>query len=255
MLLSVALLGAPWVMAAVPPPAAIDAESEPVVRALTDAMGGLSAWEQLPCFRFDFVVVRDGKESSRVRHWWDKRRGRCRVEGRDEKGRQLTAIFDLSRRKGTAFVDGVGESNPAEVAEIITFGYERWVNDSYWAVMPFKLRDPGVRIRYARPERTAEASYDVLELSFAPGTGLTSDDRYWLYVNRATHLIDRWEYVLAGRQPPPQGSTWEAWATVGPIRLPAQRRLKDSTTIIRIENMATPQVFDETVFTYSSIRH
>ncbi|HSQ59692.1 MAG TPA: hypothetical protein VLT84_04590, partial [Acidobacteriota bacterium] len=60
--------------AAVPPPADIDAESEPVVRALTDAMGGQATWDGLPNFRFDFVVVRDGQESARYKHWWDKRR-------------------------------------------------------------------------------------------------------------------------------------------------------------------------------------
>lgn len=241
--------------AAVPPPADIDAESEPVVRALTDAMGGQATWDGLPNFRFDFVVVRDGQESARYKHWWDKRRGRCRVEGTDGKGRQVVAIFNLSDRKGIAFADGVGETDPARAAEILEFGYERWVNDTYWVMMPFKLRDPGVRLRYARPERTTEGEYDVLELSFVKGTGLTSDDRYWLHVNRTTRLIDRWEYVLTGRQPPPQAVSWEAWSRVGPISLSLQRRVAGRPQMIRFENVATPATFDETVFTYSSVRN
>ncbi|HEU4334995.1 MAG TPA: hypothetical protein VFT32_10915, partial [Candidatus Eisenbacteria bacterium] len=229
-----------------PPPADIDAESEPIVRALTDAMGGQATWDKLPNFRFDFVVIRDGKESARYKHWWDKRRGRCRVEGPDGQGRKVVAIFDLSDRKGIAFSDGVGETDPARVTEILTFGYERWVNDTYWVMMPFKLRDPGVRIRYARPERTPDGEYDVLELSFVKGTGLTSDDRYWLHVNRATRLIDRWEYVLTGRQPPPQAVAWEAWSRIGPIRLSLQRRVAGRPQMIRFENVATPAAFDET---------
>jgi hypothetical protein len=165
------------------------------------------------------------------------------------------AIFNLSDRKGIAFSDGVGETDPARVTEILTFGYERWVNDTYWVMMPFKLRDPGVRIRYARPERTPDGEYDVLELSFVKGTGLTSEDRYWLHVNRVTRLIDRWEYVLTGRQPPPQAVAWEAWSRVGPIRLSLQRRVSGRPQMIRFENVATPSAFDETVFTYSSVRN
>ena len=30
-------------------------------------MGGQETWDRLPCFRFDFVVVRDGKERVPVR--------------------------------------------------------------------------------------------------------------------------------------------------------------------------------------------
>jgi hypothetical protein len=236
------------------PAPAIDAESEPIVRALTDAMGGQAVWDGLPCFRFDFVVVQDGRETERYRHWWDKRRGRCRVEGPDGKGHQVVAIVDLATRKGSAFVDGIGESNPDRVSEIVQWGYERWVNDTYWVMMPFKLRDPGVRIRYARPEQRPEATYDVLELSFAAGTGLTSEDRYWLYVNRTTRLIDRWEYLLTGRKPPPRAAVWEAWSRVGPVRLSVQRRFEGSSNMLRFENAETPQAFDETVFTYSSVR-
>ena len=236
------------------PPADIDRESEPVVRALTDAMGGLKTWESLPCFRFDFVAVRDGKEVSRYRHWWDKRNGRCRMEGPDEHGKNVTAVFGLADKKGTAFVEGIGESDSARVAQIIEYGYERWVNDTYWVMMPFKLRDPGVKIRYSRPERTLQATYDVLEVTFVPGTGLTSDDHYWLYVNRATHLIDRWEFVLTGQKPPPSGSSWEAWTNVGPVKLSLQRRFPGKPAMLRFENVATPGAFDESVFSFSSVR-
>jgi hypothetical protein len=240
--------------ASLPPPADIDRESEPIVRALTDAMGGQATWDRLPCFRFDFVLVKDGKEAQRYSHWWDKRRGRCRVEGPDERGRQVTAIFNLSDRKGLAFIDGIGESDSAKVADILNWGYERWVNDTYWVMMPFKLRDPGVRIRYSRPDRTLQAKYDVLEVTFVPGTGLTSDDHYWLYVNRTSHLIDRWDYLLTGRKPPPSSASWEAWSSIGAVKLSLQRRFEGKPIMLRFENAATPETFDESVFNFSSVR-
>lgn len=260
LLLSAFVMGAtailsPRALASSPPPADVDRESAPIVRALTDAMGGQGTWDALPCFRFDFVVVREGKEVARFRHWWDKRNGRCRVEGPDDQGKQVAAIFTLADRKGSAFVEGIGESDPARVAALVQNGYERWVNDTYWVMMPFKLGDPGVRIRYSRNERTLETVYDVLELSFVAGTGLTSDDRYWLYVNRKTRLIDRWEFVLTGQKPPPSGASWEAWTGVGPVKLSLQRRFQGKPSMLRFENVATPPSFDESVFTFSTVRN
>lgn len=238
---------------AVPPPCDIDRESEPIVHAMMDAMGGLKMWESLPAFRFDFVVIRDGKEAARFRHWWDKKNGRCRVEMVDDQGKHVTAIFRLADRKGSAFMDGIGVSDPNTVAKINEEGYERWVNDTYWVMMPFKLHDPGVRIRYSRPERTTEGTYDVLELSFVPGTGLTSQDHYWLFVNRATRLIDRWEYVLTGQKPPPSGASWESWSQVGSVKLSLQRRFPGKPVMLRFENVATPPAFDESVFSYATV--
>lgn len=260
LLLSILLLGAaawfpPRALASSPPAADVDPESAGIVRAMTDAMGGQETWDRLPYFRFDFVVVREGKEVARFRHWWDKRNGRCRVEGPDDQGKQVAAIFTLADRKGSAFVEGIGESDSARVAAIVQNGYERWVNDTYWITMPFKLRDPGVRIRYARNERTLETVYDVLELSFVAGTGLTSDDRYWLYVNRKTHLIDRWDYVLTGQKPPPSGASWEAWTGIGPVKLALQRRFQGKPVMLRFENVAAPAAFDESIFTFSTVRN
>jgi hypothetical protein len=240
--------------AVIPPLAYIHHERAPLARAHHDAMGGQQVWDKLPCFRFDFVVVKDGKDVARSSHWWDKAHGRCRVEGKDESGKNVTAIFGLADKKGVAFVDGIGESDPVKVAADIQYGYERWVNDTYWIMMPFKLHDPGVRIRYSHPERTLQSKYDVLEVTFVPGTGLTSDDHYWLYINRATHLIDRWEYVLTGQKPPPSGSSWEAWTNVGPVKLSLQRRFPGKPVMLRFENVATPEKFDENVFSYSSLQ-
>jgi hypothetical protein len=134
-------------------------------------------------------------------------------------------------------------------------GYERWVNDTYWIVMPFKLRDPGVHLKHARTERLdSGAEYDVLELSFDKGVGLTSGDRYWLYVNRGTRLLDRWEMLLQDQKPPPSAASWEGWTQVGPVRLSTLHRFEGKPVMIRFENVAAPATMDETVFAYSRIR-
>jgi hypothetical protein len=246
--------GAPAPAAAPAPHGQADPLAADIAKQLTDAMGGQAAWEQLPYLRFDFVVVSEGQERARFRHWWDKKRGRARVEGPDDKGQTVAAVFSLADRRGISFTGGMPDADSASITNHIQNGYERWVNDTYWLVMPFKLRDPGTHLKHVRTETgNAGQTYDVVELSFSPGVGLTPEDRYWLYVNRATHLVDRWEFVLTGRQPPPQGASWESWTSVGPLRLSLLRRFKDRPAMIRFENVSAPETMDETVFTHSKL--
>ena len=243
-------------LAAGPPAAAApasqgtaDAKAVAIVRELTDAMGGQTAWDALPYLRFDFVVLRNGREVARFRHWWDKKLGRCRVEGPDEKGRVVTALFKLSDRSGKSFTDGIADTDSANIASILQMGYERWVNDTYWLMMPFKLRDPGTRLQYSGAKRGDGAvEWDVLELTFDPGVGLTPKDHYWLYVNRKTHLIDRWEFVLQDQKGPRQGSTWEGWTRVGPVQLSTLRRIQGKSAVLRIDHALAPASMDESIF-------
>lgn len=235
-----------------PPPMQADAASLACIKELTDAMGGQETWNKLPYFRFDFVVVKDGKEVARFKHWWDKMHSRCRVEGPDEQGRVVTACFNLMTKKGKTFTDGIVDTDSTNIANIIENGYERWVNDTYWIIMPFKLHDNGVHVKHVRTEEgTNGATYDVLEVSFMPNVGLTPEDHYWLFVNTKTHLIDRWEMVLTGQKPPPSGSTWESWTSIGPLQLSLARRFDGKPVMLRFENVATPATMDNSVFTDS----
>lgn len=232
-----------------------DARAAAIAKQVTDAMGGQRTWDVLPYLRFDFVVAREGKEVARFKHWWDKRNGRCRVEGPDDKGRTVTAIFTLKDKKGKSFTDGIVDTDPANVESIVQMGYERWVNDTYWFIMPFKLRDPGVNLKWARSQKKADGNqYDVLELSFGKGIGLTPGDRYWVYVNRRTHLVDHWDMLLQGQKPPPGTATWESWTQIGPVKVALLHRFQGKPVAIRFENVAAPPTMDESVFTHSRIR-
>jgi hypothetical protein len=232
-----------------------DERSAAVAKELTDAMGGQRTWDVLPYFRFDFVIVKDGKEVARFQHWWDKRNGRCRVQGPDDKGRTVTAIFTLKDKKGKSFTDGIVDTDPKNVADIVQMGYERWVNDTYWIIMPFKLRDPGAHLKYARLQKNRDGSeYDVLQLSFDAGIGLTPRDRYTLYVNRKTHLLDKWEMMLEGRKPPPDAATWTDWTQVGPVKLATMHQLKGKPVQIRFDNVSAPTTLDESVFSNARVR-
>lgn len=248
---ALAVLAALATFAAAPshPMGRADAKAAAVALSMDEAMGGQSTWESIPYIRFDFVVARDGKEVVRFRHWWDKRQGRCRVEGPDDKGRIVTAILRLSDHKGKSFIGGLADKDTANVASTLQMGYERWVNDTYWLMMPFKLRDPGTNLKYAGVKKgEGGVEWDQLELTFDPGVGLTPKDHYWLYVNRKTHLLDKWDYLLQDMKPPAQTATWEAWTQVGPVRLSTVHRFQGKPTMLRFENVTAPAAMDESIF-------
>ncbi|HEU5395115.1 MAG TPA: hypothetical protein VFV36_09995 [Candidatus Methylomirabilis sp.] len=244
---AVAALALLWgaVPAAAAPPAEIDAKSAPLVDALMGALGGLDAWNGLPAIRFDFVAVKEGKELARRRHWWDKTHGLCRVEWADDQGRSVAAVVNLDDRTGRSCTAGAADSDTL-LTKHVQEAYAMWVNDTYWLAMPFKLRDPGVRIAYDRSEERPQGGYDVLSLTFGD-VGLTPEDHYWLFLNRETGRIDRWEYVLQGQKPPPQAATWEDWRRVGPVTLPLLRTFDQRPANLRFENVEAPPSFDDRI--------
>jgi len=228
-----------------------DPRAAAIAAKMDDAMGGMKAWESVPYVRFDFVIYKDGKEAARFRHWWDKKRGIDRVEGPDDKGRMVAAIVNLPNRTGRSFTAGLPDRDSSEVAAQVQNGYERWVNDSYWLMMPFKVRDPGTILKYGGTRKGPKGEeWEVLEITFDKGVGLTPGDHYWLYVNRKSHLMDKWEMLLQSMDPkgPPSSATWEDWTKAGPVRIATMHHFEGKSAYLRFENVALPATMDESIF-------
>ena len=162
-----------------PSAAATPAGSDPKAIAVADrvmqALGGEAAWNATRYLRFDFAVDRGGKTVMRRAHAWDKWTGRYRVEGKDKDGRDVVVAMNLNTKEGSATVGGrplAGE----ELKGALETGYAWWVNDAYWLVMPYKMRDPGVVLALAGTERKGEDAWDKVLLTFE-GVGLTPKDR------------------------------------------------------------------------------
>jgi hypothetical protein len=215
--------------AATPPPA--DAKALAVAERVMQALGGADGWRQTRFLRFDFAVEADGKIALSRSHYWDKWSGRYRVEGKTKEGKTFLVLMNLDTREGAAWQDG----KPAEgelLKELLKRGYEVWVNDSYWLLMPYKLRDPGVRLALEGQARFGDVECDKLALSF-DSVGLTPKDRYWVFVNRDSHLVEGWEYVLQDQQGPPTRWEWKGWRPYGNIQLAPERvNAKDKRRIL-----------------------
>ncbi len=211
------------------------------------ALGGDEAWRRTRFLRFDFAVESEGKIVMSRSHYWDKWNGRYRVEGKTKEGKPFLVLMNLNSREGSAWQDG----KPAEgdlKKELLERGYAVWVNDTYWLLMPYKLQDPGVRLRLEGSAKVGEADCEKLALSFE-AVGLTPKDRYWAFVNRETHLVDRWEYILQDEKGPATRWDWKGWKTYGKIQLAAERVNEKAKRRILFPVLDVPAGMADVVFT------
>ena len=191
------------------------AEALRVADRVMDALGGQAAWENTRYLRWRFF----GRRS----HLWDKHTGRVRIEGEDrETGDRYLILMNLHTGQGRVWLGGEEITDSGSVAEWLDRGQALWINDSYWLVMPYKLRDPGVVLRHLghRPledGRTAE----VLELTFQ-AVGRTPENKYHIFVDQESSLVVRWDYFRNADDGEPQLSTpWGNWQRYGEVLLPS----------------------------------
>ncbi len=216
--------------------AASDPKAEEVGRAMIQAMGGTSGWEHARYFRFDFTVVRDGEKVASFSHAWDRWNGRYRVEGEDAHGVSWKAYFNVNSRQGDYWVNGA-KTEGATRAKGLEDAYSRYINDMYWLLAPWKIFDPGVRLEFVGPSRDAAGNEcDEIKISF-DGVGLTPKDVYWMDIDRASHLLTQWKFVLNGGNDPPTVVAWKEWKKFGPISLSVSKPFVSKAAEIRFENI------------------
>lgn len=202
--------------------AAPDAKAADMAHKTMDMMGGLNAWKQVMAIRFNFQVEHKDAPPKAVKHLWDRKNNRDHVEGLKD-GKPMIAWVDLGTHKGMAWFDGKPLAGD-DLNKAMEWAYGRWVNDTYWLIMPFKMLDSGVNLDYAG----VKEGHDVLHLSFGK-VGLTPGDQYWAYLNKDTGMMDRWEFLLE------DGSKgkfdWKNWDACGPVKLSSIKTSADGTAI------------------------
>ena len=235
----------------VPGASAETPESDPKAVAAADRvmerLGGQEAWRATRYLRFDFAVEREGKTVMSRAHTWDRKSSRYRVEATDEAGRPVVVLMNLHSKKGQAWVGGEPASGDA-LEKLLESGYAWWVNDSYWLLMPYKLRDDGVVLTFAGIEAKQNGSWEKILMTFED-VGLTPKDKYWVFVNRNTGLVDRWEFVLKGADTPPVPFDWHGWKAHGSIWLADDRTSPADGTRIFFPVLDVPASVPEAVFT------
>ena len=175
------------------------------------AMGGREAWDNTRYISWNFFGRRD--------HLWDKSTGDVRIE---DPSNGITMLMNIKDRQGQVFKNGALVSDSSDY--FLQKGYEWWVNDSYWLVMPYKLKDSGVTLKYLREDTTMTGSAaDVIYMSF-DSVGVTPQNVYEVWVDTDSKLVTQWAYYPDSSAVEPRFVTpWADYEKYGNIMLSGDR--------------------------------
>lgn len=228
-------------------PSRSNAKSMAIADEVMKAIGGSEGWQETRFLRFDFGVEAEGKARPPRSHWWDRQTGRYRLEGQTPEGDPYLVLMNLHTKQGSAWLKGAKLAGEEE-KKYLERAFGAWTNDTYWLLVPFKMKDGGVQLAYDGEMKKGADAWDKVVLTF-DNVGLTPKDKYWLFVNRKTHLIDRWDFVLKGETVPPTTFEWKGWQRHGKIMLSAERVDPKKGTKILFPVLDAPTSMPDAVFT------
>lgn len=221
-----------------PPAEGFDRQgSDPEAIALADevmkAMGGRAAWDATRFIEWNFFGAR--------KLTWDKWNHLVRIEiPRDS----TILLCNYETLVGKAQVKGEAITQPDSLAKLMEQARSIWINDSYWLVMPFKLKDSGVTLSYIGEDSTqAGAAADVVQLVFTE-VGNTPQNKYEVWINKTDKLVSQWAYYPTATTEEPRFITpWGDYQQHGKVLIGGDRGDRDMMDIQVYDSLA------EAVFT------
>ena len=214
--------------------------ADDVARRAIDVLAG-PAWEKARYLAFTFNVEREGKIAASFPQRWDRFTGDYRVSGKNQQGEDFLVIMNVNTKQGKGWKNGKLAENPAD---LLTLGYRRFINDTYWLLMPLKSLDPGVH-RESAGDRTDSCgrTWDLVKLSFDQGVGLTPADNYWMWVNRDSGIVDEWDMKLQGSNPTdsPLEVMFHDYHRIGGLLISTRRELRGKNQVIKLDDVTVSE--------------
>lgn len=220
-------------MAVVDPVAAQVQDVKALAQRVLKNMGGKKGWDNTRFIAWTF----NGQYQV-----WDKQQDRFRWE-KDS----LVAIINTRTKDGKVYAAGKEISDTEEKRKLLDRAYALWINNSYWLVMPFKLQDPGVNLKYIAEGRTMDgAAADILEMTF-DNVGLTPENKYHLWIDKKSGLITQWAFYRKYTDKQPAFTRrWGDYKNHGSIKLASDRSNPQGE--FKIDHIATPAQVPANVF-------
>lgn len=214
---------------------AADPAADSLIGLWTDSVGGMSTYRELRAATFTVTTVwydtATGAETRRRPRYVSIKKGPYGEESRIERQESYgTIIQGFNGRRTWAVIDGAAIPDTARDAREALYVAR---DVFYWVGLPFKLRDPGVYLRYrgrgSRPGRAMSTTgapgpedtreYHVVAVSFAAGVG-EHQDVFTYYFAPGRGFPTEVTYVEEGRTSVNR-MTWGPTGRFGPIRYPA----------------------------------
>ncbi len=181
-------------------------------------------------------------------HIWDRETRRSHLEAPTTRTRKpVVVILDHQTGQGQATIDGqpaTGESGDKLIADARKYFNE----DILWLVTPFRLKEPGAKLRYEGEKVAGPVAYDMITASFED----SPDVKYRFYVNRQTKMIDTLAFVLKGRNVTPVAFDWADWTDVSGMKFSLRKSQPGGEVQIVLDGVEVFSDLPDTVFTSPS---
>ncbi len=208
-----------------------DAKAMQIANEVMQAMGGRKSWDAAHYIAWNFF--------GRRMLLWNKYSGDVRIE-------VDSMIYLVNVQTNTGKVKRGNEvlSQPDSIKKYVERGISIWINDSYWLLMPFKLKDSGVTLKYTGEQNNAESKpCDVLQLTFQ-NVGRTPENKYLVYVDKTSRLVTQWEYFPKYTDEKPNFFTpWANYKKYGDIMLSGDRGNNRQLSDIAVFSAVPKSVF------------
>jgi hypothetical protein len=195
-----------------------DAKAIRLADSIVKYHGGWEAYANTRFLTWDFFGAR--KLS------WDKHEKRVRIEAAKDNTLYLLDYSDEENLTGRVRRFGEEVTNTDSLEIFLNKAYSIWINDSYWLVHQFKLKDSGVTLKYGgevRIDPQGNRPCYILEMTFEE-VGDTPGNKYRLYVDKATFRINTWQFFRsADDEEPAMETPWNGYLPYGDIVLSGDR--------------------------------
>jgi hypothetical protein len=212
-------------------------KSEPKAVEIADqvlaALGGEANWNKAREISWTQLIIIDGKLQDHGTHAWDRWNGRHNYKRLYADGNASVAMHELFSTGGTAYIQtdkGSVEQTKDDQQKIIAEARKRFDTDTYITFLPYKLKDPGVKLKFSeeRQEEGAPADapmkYDVIQITFDEGVGPGAGDTWYLSVDKETKIPNMVEHVGAGKPDNERGGfLLEEWKEAGGLKFATKR--------------------------------
>lgn len=218
-----------------------DAKAIELADAVMDAMGGRKAWDDTRFLTWKFFGNR--------LHVWDKQTGDIRVEWKQRNSdKSYVALMNINTKKGKAWEDGKALEGE-ELERALRRAEGAWINDAYWLVMPYKLKDSGVTLKYLGEKADPEGNAcEVLELTFKE-VGRTPQNKYHVFVDKDSKLVVHWDYWKDKAVDEPRSlGPWKNWRKFGQIMLTDDHGRRKHTDVAVLDQLPASVFSDPAPF-------
>lgn len=212
-----------------------DSRASRIADSVIMAMGGQQNWDNVHYLQWNHF--------GRRMLWWDKWSGNVRIVIPAQK---LLILTNINTKKGSVYRNGVEFTQPDSINYFMDRGYKIWANDSYWLIMPFKLKDPGVNLKYLGAEKDSLGTdCFLLELTFDK-VGVTPENKYHVYVDRKNYLVTEFDFYKKSTDVKPEfRDPWQNYQPYGNILIANDRGPDGKITDIKVTEGVPAGLFEK----------